>query len=185
MDPPVLRSCRLCATLPAATALARAFEASFLPLPPTHPPRAGSKAGCGRLWGGGVLGGAAASQAPPSAAPRPAPGSLSAEEGVLPVPAEFLGVSPQACPRPVCGCRAGPARQTSSARRDERKGKEDTAEDAWELIPETWASRDMTRTPAGLGGTGRSSHLRCQGRSGAGRVPRRPCATSSREKHQV
>lgn len=57
MDPPVLRSCRLCATLPAATALARAFEASFLPLPPTHPPRAGSKAaGCGRLWGGGVLG---------------------------------------------------------------------------------------------------------------------------------
>lgn len=64
----------------------------------------------------------------------------------------------------ACGGGAGPARQTYSA----GSGGQDTAEDAWVLVLEAWASRDTARASLGLGGRARSSRLHCPGQEWSG-----------------
>lgn len=77
----------------------------------------------------------------------------------MPVSAEFLGVSPQACPWPFqAGVRLRSRSSPSDLQRAGRGG-EDTAEDAWELVLEAWASRDVARVILGLGGRAGSSRL--------------------------
>lgn len=135
---------------------------------PAHPLRAGSKADFGRQWGPRCR--AAASQAPLGMVPRPAPGSVSAEEGVLPVSAEFLSVSPRACPWPFQAGMQLWSRSSPSDLQCAGRGEEDTAKDAWELILETRASRDVARATLRLGGRAESSclHRLGQVRSGQG-----------------
>ena len=126
--PPCRAAAALPPSIPAAAALARAFEVSFLPLPPAMGWfKSRFRQAAGR-WGPRHR--AAASRAPLGTAPRPAPGSVSAEEGVLPVSAEFLSVSPQACPWPFqVGVRLR-SRSSPSDLQHVGRGGEDTAEDA-------------------------------------------------------
>lgn len=115
---------------PVASALSGAFEASFLPLPPPTHRRLVQE----QVWARcGVVGSPARGRRQPGSpgtAPRPAPGSVPEEEGVLPVSAEFLGVSPQACPQPFqAGARLRSRSSPSDLQRAGRGG-EDTAKEA-------------------------------------------------------
>lgn len=93
--------------------------------------------------------------------PRPAPGSVPEEEGVLPVSAEFLSVSPQACPQPFqVGVRLRSRSSPSDLQRAGRGG-EDKPRTLWELVLETWAPGDVARATLVLGGRAGSSRLHC------------------------
>jgi len=141
------------------------------PLLPLLPTQRGFKSRCQQAAGWwGARPRAAASRGPLGSAPRPAPGSVLAEEGVLPVSAEFLGVSPQACPRPFQASVQLRSRSSPSDLQHAGRGTEDTAQDAWELVLKTWASRDVARATLGLGGGAGPSRLHRPGqdRSGQG-----------------
>lgn len=156
---------------PVPAALSRAFEGSFLPLPPPTHRRLVQE----QVWACcGVVGSPARGHRQPGSpgtVPRPAPGSVPEEEGVLPVSAEFLSVSPQACPQPFQVGAQLRSRSSPSDLQRAGRGGEDTAKDA------------LGTHPRSLGFKGRGqghTYARCpaactaRGRSGAGKVPRHP-----------
>lgn len=103
----------------------------------------------------------------------------------MPVSAEFLGVSPQACPQPFqAGVRLRSRSSPSDLQRAGRGG-EDTAENTWELIVKTWASRDVARATLGLGDRTRSSLLHRPGQDWNGQGAQTSLTTASGESHGV
>lgn len=117
---------------PMAAALSGAFEASFLPLlPPTH--RRPVQEQVSACWGSPARG--HCQPGSPGTVPCPTADSVLEEEGVLPVSAEFLSVSPQACPQPFqVGAQLRSQSSPSDLQRAGRGG-EDTAKDALGTCP--------------------------------------------------
>lgn len=105
-------------SISAAIGLTRAFEASLSPLPPTHRRLVHKRvsAGCG------VRRGAVASQAPRARRLAPLLARSRRKREFCPFRQSFsasLRRRAHSLSKPVCGCGAGPARQTYSARGEE------------------------------------------------------------------
>lgn len=135
LTPPCHRAAAPPPSSPIAATLSGAFEASFLPLPPpTHrrPVQEQVWACCGVV---GTPAQGCCQPSSPGTEPRPTPGSVLEEEGVLPVSAEFLSVSPQACPQPFQVGAQLRSRSSPSNLQRAGRGGEDTAKGALGIRP--------------------------------------------------
>lgn len=149
----------------------------------THPAQAGSE----QVWARCGLGGPR--QGPrqpgsPGTLPRPSAGSGPEEQGgFLPVSAEFLSVSPQACPQPF-GAAAEPVQPVRPTACGERR-EHTAAREALELVLQTWPLRDVVRATLVLGGRAGSSCLHCPGQEWSRKGAQASLHTASRESHGV
>lgn len=128
-----------------------------------HPPTAGwfrSRSGHAVGWWGPQHG-AAASPAPRARRLAPLLAQSWRKREFCPFRQSFsasLRRRAHSLSKPERGCGAGPARQTYSVRGEEGRTP---PRKLWELILETWASRDVARATLVLGGRARSSLLHC------------------------